>query len=190
MTAESESGLMRPVARIAQSVEQGIENPRVLGSIPSPGTTIHKASLKSGAFSFLATVDFWSLQRVICSLDFSPFSQIFVTLKKPRHPLMCLFLTSMLRPFTFPFSKIIHNEVENTWEMGVNIFPYLTRNYLPSFPGGRPGKLLFRQGEELNVINSPCQSGVSTIYSTYNIPVFPLMILRISKIPAFHVIVG
>ncbi|CAE1141678.1 protein of unknown function [Serratia sp. Tan611] len=32
-------GLMQPVARIAQSVEQGIENPRVLGSIPSPGTT-------------------------------------------------------------------------------------------------------------------------------------------------------
>ena len=31
---------MRPVARIAQSEEQGIENPRVLGSIPSPGTTI------------------------------------------------------------------------------------------------------------------------------------------------------
>ena len=31
---------------------EGIENPRVLGSIPSPGTTIHKASLKSGAFSF------------------------------------------------------------------------------------------------------------------------------------------
>ncbi len=30
---------MRLVARIAQSVEQGIENPRVLGSIPSPGTT-------------------------------------------------------------------------------------------------------------------------------------------------------
>ncbi|WP_049018226.1 hypothetical protein, partial [Enterobacter cloacae] len=33
---------------------QGIENPRVLGSIPSPGTNIHKASLKSGAFSFLS----------------------------------------------------------------------------------------------------------------------------------------
>ena len=45
---------MRPVARIAQSVEQGIENPRVLGSIPSPGTNIHKASLQSGAFSFLS----------------------------------------------------------------------------------------------------------------------------------------
>ncbi len=29
---------MRPVARIAQSVEQRTENPRVLGSIPSPGT--------------------------------------------------------------------------------------------------------------------------------------------------------
>ncbi len=39
LTSKGESGLMRPVARIAQSVEQGIENPRVLGSIPSPGTT-------------------------------------------------------------------------------------------------------------------------------------------------------
>ena len=29
---------MRPVAQIAQSVEQGIENPRVGGSIPSLGT--------------------------------------------------------------------------------------------------------------------------------------------------------
>ena len=33
---------MRPVARIAQSVEQGIENPRVRGSIPRPGTNILK----------------------------------------------------------------------------------------------------------------------------------------------------
>ena len=39
MTQWADYGLMRPVARIAQSVEQGIENPRVLGSIPSPGTT-------------------------------------------------------------------------------------------------------------------------------------------------------
>ena len=31
---------MRPVAQIAQSVEQGIENPRVGGSIPSLGTKI------------------------------------------------------------------------------------------------------------------------------------------------------
>ncbi len=30
--------LIRPVARIAQSVEQGIENPRVGSSILSPGT--------------------------------------------------------------------------------------------------------------------------------------------------------
>ncbi|SIP74601.1 hypothetical protein XIS1_680047 [Xenorhabdus innexi] len=29
-----------PLARIAQSVEQGIENPRVGGSIPPPGTKI------------------------------------------------------------------------------------------------------------------------------------------------------
>ena len=40
LTRMMDYGLMRPVARIAQSVEQGIENPRVLGSIPSPGTTI------------------------------------------------------------------------------------------------------------------------------------------------------
>ncbi len=40
LTPDGLYGLMRPVARIAQSVEQGIENPRVLGSIPSPGTTI------------------------------------------------------------------------------------------------------------------------------------------------------
>ncbi len=42
-------GLMRPVARIAQSVEQGIENPRVLGSIPSPGTT----NLKKPAYGLV-----------------------------------------------------------------------------------------------------------------------------------------
>src|SRR5690606_6402912 len=39
LTIARDCGLMRSVARIAQSVEQGIENPRVLGSIPSPGTT-------------------------------------------------------------------------------------------------------------------------------------------------------
>ncbi len=43
---------MRPVARIAQSVEQGIENPRVLGSIPSPGTTIPKDPPKRRVFAF------------------------------------------------------------------------------------------------------------------------------------------
>ncbi len=43
---------MRPVARIAQSVEQGIENPRVLGSIPSPGTIFREPSLWLG-FCFL-----------------------------------------------------------------------------------------------------------------------------------------
>ena len=43
---------MRPVARIAQSVEQGIENPRVLGSIPSPGTTIQRTQLYSWFFAF------------------------------------------------------------------------------------------------------------------------------------------
>ena len=48
---------MRPVARIAQSVEQGIENPRVLGSIPSPGTIFRRTRL-------------W---RVFCFLEYGLF---------------------------------------------------------------------------------------------------------------------
>jgi hypothetical protein len=44
---------MRPVARIAQSVEQGIENPRVRGSIPRPGTTIQKTQPYGWVFAFL-----------------------------------------------------------------------------------------------------------------------------------------
>ncbi len=43
---------MRPVARIAQSVEQGIENPRVRGSIPRPGTNILKTQLMAGFLLF------------------------------------------------------------------------------------------------------------------------------------------
>ncbi len=39
---------MRPVARIAQSVEQGIENPRVLGSIPSPAPLFKEPAQKAG----------------------------------------------------------------------------------------------------------------------------------------------
>ena len=45
---------MRPVARIAQSVEQGIENPRVLGSIPSPGTTLLSTGVNRRLFLFVA----------------------------------------------------------------------------------------------------------------------------------------
>jgi hypothetical protein len=45
---------MLRVARIAQSVEQGIENPRVLGSIPSPGTIFREPSLWLG-FCFSGT---------------------------------------------------------------------------------------------------------------------------------------
>ncbi len=41
---------MRPVARIAQSVEQGIENPRVRGSIPRPGTKFISTDLHGGPF--------------------------------------------------------------------------------------------------------------------------------------------
>ncbi len=41
---------MRPVAQIAQSVEQRIENPRVRGSIPRLGTIYSKASQQCEAF--------------------------------------------------------------------------------------------------------------------------------------------
>jgi hypothetical protein len=38
-------------ARIAQSVEQGIENPRVGGSIPPPGTTLKKPRIVKCGFT-------------------------------------------------------------------------------------------------------------------------------------------
>ena len=38
LTSAVSNGLIAAVAQIAQSVEQGIENPRVGGSIPSLGT--------------------------------------------------------------------------------------------------------------------------------------------------------
>ena len=38
---------MRAVAQIAQSVEQGIENPRVGGSIPSLGTNYNSSLVQS-----------------------------------------------------------------------------------------------------------------------------------------------
>ncbi len=41
LTVDAKIRLIRSVARIAQSVEQRIENPRVGGSIPPPGTTIY-----------------------------------------------------------------------------------------------------------------------------------------------------
>ena len=61
---------MRPVARIAQSVEQGIENPRVRGSIPRPGT-IHRSTLvryydgwlKKVVFTATILVEHQSLQK-------------------------------------------------------------------------------------------------------------------------------
>ena len=63
LTRGVDYGLIRPVARIAQSVEQGIENPRVLGSIPSPAPLFRKPSLWLG-FCYMATADFWALISV------------------------------------------------------------------------------------------------------------------------------
>ena len=48
---------MRPVARIAQSVEQGIENPRVPGSIPGSGT-IFKEPASGGFLHFCGSNPF------------------------------------------------------------------------------------------------------------------------------------
>ncbi len=56
---------MRLVARIAQSVEQGIENPRVLGSIPSPGTT----------FLFMLSYEFLDVFKSI-SLNIDSFQKL------------------------------------------------------------------------------------------------------------------
>ena len=53
LTLPGRFGLMRPVARIAQSVEQGIENPRVPGSIPGSGTKIQRTRLWR-VFAFVA----------------------------------------------------------------------------------------------------------------------------------------
>ncbi len=59
---------MLRVARIAQSVEQGIENPRVLGSIPSPGTIFREPSLWLG-FCFSRTGLSIELRSIIRSED-------------------------------------------------------------------------------------------------------------------------
>ena len=63
----SRSALMRPVARIAQSVEQGIENPRVLGSIPSPGTNlfIESSKLLFCNLLFFCFVEFCNGQQIL-----------------------------------------------------------------------------------------------------------------------------
>ena len=65
LTIGRDCGLMRSVARIAQSVEQGIENPRVLGSIPSPGTTIQRTQPMAG---FLLFCVYKSLLCILVSL--------------------------------------------------------------------------------------------------------------------------
>lgn len=48
------------------------------------GTKFIRPRCKAGLFSFLATVDFRSLQHVICLLYFSSFSPMFVTFRHPN----------------------------------------------------------------------------------------------------------
>ncbi len=83
LTERGESGLMRPVARIAQSVEQGIENPRVLGSIPSPGTTNLKNPPKRRVFAFQGS------RRFLVVLNPDATTQLF-------HPVLALPLSDFL----------------------------------------------------------------------------------------------
>ena len=71
---------MRPVARIAQSVEQGIENPRVRGSIPRPGTNILKTQPLWLGFCFSGLVKVAGLLKT----RFKPhFSGPFLNLNPP-----------------------------------------------------------------------------------------------------------
>ena len=59
MTWPGEIALMRPVARIAQSVEQRIENPRVLGSIPSPDHIQKRHHSNVRPFCYARLVEIW-----------------------------------------------------------------------------------------------------------------------------------
>jgi hypothetical protein len=52
LTQTAKTRLIRTDAQIAQLVEQGIENPRVGGSIPPLGTIIDKASLAIAGLFF------------------------------------------------------------------------------------------------------------------------------------------
>ena len=63
---------MRPVAQIAQSVEQGIENPRVGGSIPSLGTTNTEKPLNREIQGFFIGYDFMGWFQASAATDPSP----------------------------------------------------------------------------------------------------------------------
>ncbi len=65
LTTTTKNLLILPVARIAQSVEQRIENPRVGGSIPPPGTISKGLRLVAGLF------DFWIVPK-LCPEHYQP----------------------------------------------------------------------------------------------------------------------
>ena len=69
---------MRPVAQIAQSVEQGIENPRVGGSIPSLGTTNTEKPLHrkiQGFFLRLKKISYFGRLLATKSIN-APFAEL------------------------------------------------------------------------------------------------------------------
>ncbi len=74
---------MRPVARIAQSVEQGIENPRILGSIPSPGTTFIEIDVNGRLFFYL------KFSHTPSKLAISPYFSFFHSLTFNHHQVPC-----------------------------------------------------------------------------------------------------
>ncbi|TYL44172.1 hypothetical protein [Dickeya sp. ws52] len=132
------------------------------------GTTIHKASLQSGAFPFLATVGFWSLQHVIfcwISRHFRRCSLLLDTSIASDEPVPYLAATVFLRSSTVPLSQNIHNEVEKRGKWGISFFMLFNNMLLVITPGGRPGKLLFRQGERTQRHQFPPVNRVSPLYS-------------------------
>ena len=94
---------MRPVAQIAQSVEQGIENPRVGGSIPSLGTKTSKPLIPQGFRGFLFVPDIpsppnWYTKAV----HMASHSRIIIGSTVPR------FRALMAQPFKHPQSGVFY----------------------------------------------------------------------------------
>ncbi len=72
LTQNAKTRLIHLVARIAQSVEQRIENPRVRGSIPRPGTIQRIISFLATPFIFYisSAVNEPSVDTIISTFHF------------------------------------------------------------------------------------------------------------------------
>ena len=98
---------MRPVARIAQSVEQGIENPRVLGSIPSPGTTYSENPAYGWVFAFLRADSPSNSVRLFAARRLTP--------SGPARPARCSTPAALVRARAPLFKEPAHKAVFCFW---------------------------------------------------------------------------